>query len=70
MQIFNVNIIGRLKSNLYNFVGGHIYYNNKVIKIRYDLLENTQGEPLKEDQVFDRYIDVLFKEDDEEGRQV
>lgn len=32
-------IIGRLKSNLYNFVEGHIYYNNKVIKVRYDLIE-------------------------------
>lgn len=31
-------IIGRLKSNLYNFTEGHIYYNNKVIKIRYDLI--------------------------------
>jgi hypothetical protein len=32
-------IIGRLKTNLYNFTEGHIYYGNKVIKIRYDLLE-------------------------------
>jgi len=39
MQVKSPEIIGRLKSNLYNFVGGHIYYNNKVIKIRYDLLE-------------------------------
>ena len=38
MQIKEVNLIGRLKSNIYNFVGGHIYYNNNVIKIRYDLL--------------------------------
>jgi hypothetical protein len=36
-------IIGRLKSNLYNFVEGHIYYGNNVIKIRYDLLERNQG---------------------------
>ena len=43
MQIQNINLIGRLKSNLYNFVGGHIYYNNKVIKIRYDLLEKVNG---------------------------
>ena len=39
MRIKSPEIIGRLKSNLYNFVGGHIYYNNKVIKIRYDLLD-------------------------------
>lgn len=59
MQILNVNTIGRLKSNLYNFVGGHIYYNNKVIKIRYDLLERVTGEPLKENEVFDHYKKVL-----------
>lgn len=39
MQIKNREIIGRLKSNLYNFVEGHIYYGNKVIKIRYDLID-------------------------------
>lgn len=32
-------LIGRLESGLYTFVDGHIYYNNNVIKIRYDLLE-------------------------------
>lgn len=43
LQITNREIIGRLKSNLYNFTDGHIYYGNKVIKIRYDLLKQ-QGE--------------------------
>ena len=36
--IKNSEIIGRLKSNLYSFADGHIYFGNKVIKIRYDLL--------------------------------
>lgn len=31
-------LIGRLLSGLYTFVDGHIYFNNNVIKIRYDLL--------------------------------
>ena len=70
MQIQNINLIGRLKSNLYNFVGGHIYYNNKVIKIRYDLLEKVNGTPLKENEVFDHYKNVLFREDHEDGRKV
>lgn len=48
MQVHNKELIGRLKSNLYNFVEGHIYYNNQVIKIRYDLLENKSGEKLNE----------------------
>ena len=39
MKIMNPEIIGRLKSNLYDLVGGHIYYNNQVIKIRYDMLD-------------------------------
>lgn len=47
MKIENKEIIGRLKSNLYNFVGGHIYYNNKVIKIRYDLIEGHGGKENK-----------------------
>ena len=38
LQIKNKEVIGRLKSNLYNFTDGHIYYGNKVIKIRYDLI--------------------------------
>jgi len=36
--IKNRELIGRLKSNLYSFADGHIYFGNKVIKIRYDLL--------------------------------
>ena len=42
-------VIGRLKSNLYNFVGGHIYYGNKVIKVRYDLIERPNQAELNED---------------------
>ena len=44
LQIKNREIIGRLKSNLYTFVGGHIYYGKKVIKIRYDLLDTMKGQ--------------------------
>lgn len=41
-------LIGRLKSNLYNFVEGHIYFINWVIKIRYDLIDKSNGGELKE----------------------
>jgi len=44
MQVTNKELIGRLKSNLYNFVDGHIYYGNNVIKIRYDVLEYKHKE--------------------------
>ena len=67
MQVKSLEIIGRLKSNLYNFVGGHIYYNNKVIKIRYDLLETSQSIlSLKEEMIFDSYSNVLYIEQDDE----
>ena len=33
-------LIGRLLSGLYTFVDGHIYYNNNVIKIRYDVIDS------------------------------
>ena len=48
MMIHDKEIIGRLKSNLYNFTEGHIYYGNKVVKIRYDLIEKMKGTELKE----------------------
>ena len=35
----DMELIGRLKSNLYIFMDGHIYYGNQVIKIRFDLLD-------------------------------
>ena len=62
-MIKNREIIGRLKSNLFTFVGGHIYYGNKVIKIRYDLLETMKGQNLNEDQLFDHYTDILSLND-------
>ena len=60
LQITNPEIIGRLKSNLYIFTDGHIYFGNKVIKIRYDLLEKNKE--LKENQLFDHYKDILLLE--------
>jgi len=59
LKIKSREIIGRLKSNLYNFVGGHIYYNNKVIKVRYDLLKDFKGGEIKENQLFDHYSEVV-----------
>mmetsp|Transcript_9402 Transcript_9402/g.14355 ORF Transcript_9402/g.14355 Transcript_9402/m.14355 type:complete len:135 (+) Transcript_9402:3200-3604(+) len=59
LQIKSAEIIGRLKSNLYNFVEGHIYYGNKVIKVRYDLLDKLKGGEIKECSLFDHYDSVL-----------
>ena len=59
LMVESREIIGRLKSNLYNFVEGHIYYGNNVIKIRYDLLERRKGGHIKENHMFDYYTNVL-----------
>ena len=48
-----------MKSNLYVFIDGHIYYGNKVIKIRYDLLERFKGREIKENILFNYYDSVL-----------
>jgi hypothetical protein len=56
-QIKDREIIGRLKSNLYAFADGHIYFGNKVIKIRYDLLGKYKE--LKENMLFDSYDNIL-----------
>jgi hypothetical protein len=42
-QTQDMELIGRLKSNLYTFLDGHIYYGNKVIKIRYDLINKNMS---------------------------
>ena len=56
LQIENQLLIGRLKSGLYTFVGGHIYYNNNVIKIRYDLINRPDNGIFKENEMFEFYI--------------
>ena len=58
IKVENKEIIGRLKSNLYNFVDGHIYYGNKVIKIRYDQIKH-EGSEIPENHFFDHYSDIL-----------
>ena len=63
LMIHSTEIIGRLKSNLYNFVEGHIYYGNKVIKVRYDLLEAKKGKKIEENQFFDHYSEILGLKD-------
>lgn len=58
----NEHIMGILTSGYYTLVDGHIYHNNNVIKMRYDLLYDTRGklrEDLTENQFFDLY-DYVF----------
>ena len=64
-QIKKTELIGRLKSSLYTLVGGHMYFNNNIIKIRYDLLRKKNLKDLEEYEVFDFYENILALESNE-----
>ena len=51
-------LIGRIKSELLTFTNGFIYFNNTVVKIRYDLI-NANDSLLTANQIFDIYEDVF-----------
>ena len=42
LNVTNPDIVGRIKLGLFNLINGHMYFSNKVIKIRYDLLRAEQ----------------------------
>ena len=56
--IKNRMFTGRLKSGNYLLAGGHIYFSNNIIKIRYDYLAGNSS--LKEDEIFDYYPEVFI----------
>jgi hypothetical protein len=39
-EVNDDNMIGVFKSGMYKLVDGHIYYDNNVIKLRYDLMKH------------------------------
>ena len=55
----NKELLGRLESGLYSLIDGHIYYNNHVVKIRYDLIENPLSNTFQEHQIFDYYYNIF-----------
>ena len=59
IRIQSEQLIGRLLSGLYTFVDGHIYYNNNVIKIRYDLMTSKTAHKYTEEELFDSYFDIF-----------
>lgn len=52
-------MIDRLESSQFTFEGGHIYYNNNVIKIRYDLIDKFGGDNYNELEIFDQYDNIF-----------
>lgn len=65
IKVNNKELIGRLKSSLFFLVNGHMYYNNCIIKIRYDLLRNSTVREWKESEIFDYYEDNINLETNE-----
>ena len=57
--IKNEILVGRMKSDLFTFEDGYIYYNNNVIKIRYDLINSINSQKYKEDDIFDYYFNIF-----------
>jgi hypothetical protein len=58
-RVFDQNIIGNILSRNYTVIGGFIYFNNKVIKIRYDKIKERKSEILTSSQAFDLYDKIL-----------
>jgi hypothetical protein len=67
-EVKDPELIGRLKTGLYTYSNGHIYFNNNCIKIRYDLLEEAKGEMLQENDILDFYMDCFDLEPNEKVR--
>ena len=45
---------------MFMYSEGHIYYNNDVIKIRYDLLYQSKNiQDMEEYEIFDYYKDII-----------
>jgi hypothetical protein len=61
----NKELIGRVFSSQYEFEGGHLYFGDNIIKIRYDVLEERSGHVLHrdpdllEEQIFDYYDNIV-----------
>ena len=48
IPLTNLELIGRLKSGLFTFVGDHLYFDDDVIKIRSDLIQSIESKTYRE----------------------
>lgn len=60
------DIIGRISTQQFELLDGYFYFNNQVIKLRYDLFRQGQVKHWSEEEVFDRYFNILNLEQGEE----
>ena len=66
IEIKNSALEGILKSNIYTLVDGHMYYNNNVFKIRYDLIYDDTLRNLTNEEVFNSYENILELKNDQQ----
>lgn len=66
IEIKNSALEGILKSNIYTLVNGHMYYNNNVFKIRYDLINDDTLRNLTNEEVFNSYENILELKNDQQ----
>lgn len=48
IYVKNKDMIGRLRLGLYTMSDGHFYFDNEVIKMRYDVLRQPQSTKITE----------------------
>lgn len=58
-EIVNSALKGILESNMFTLVDGHMYYNNNVFKVRYDLIDDKSIRNLTNEEVFNQYDNIL-----------
>lgn len=58
-QLTSKDFIGKLKSNIYSFQNGHIYFRDSVVKIRYDLIDKPEASSYTDTQFLDEYEHIL-----------
>ena len=62
----NRELIGQLCSQVFMFSGVHLYFNNNVIKISYDLLSQEKNlRDFYEIEIFDYYMKIMQLEPNE-----
>lgn len=64
-EIQDSEMKGIFLSGQYKLVDGHVYYQNRVIKLRYDLMKEYGGIGQHQEVYFNKYDDMLALEEGE-----
>lgn len=59
VDLYNQKLIDRFESSSFTFEGGHIYFNNDVIKLRYDIIDKFGGDSFEEKDIFNEYENIF-----------